>query len=62
MRKTDIVVVPEWGKRDAGKVFFIREWPAERRERLLGRAEWGAGRWAEVRQARAPDESPPVHA
>ena len=33
MRKTDIVVVPEWGKRDAGKTFLIREWPAERAEK-----------------------------
>lgn len=31
-RKTEIVVVPEWGKRDAGKHFKITEWPARRAE------------------------------
>lgn len=35
MRKSELVVVPEWGKRDAGKIFKITEWPAMRA------AKWG---------------------
>lgn len=31
-RKTEYVTVPEWGKRDAGKVFKITEWGARRAE------------------------------
>lgn len=31
-RKVEYVKVPEWGRRDAGKVFQITEWPARRAE------------------------------
>ena len=29
-RKEKIIQVPEWGNRDAGKIFLIKEWPAAR--------------------------------
>ena len=39
MRKHEVVKVPaEWGKRDAGKHFLIKEWPAERAEEWAVRA------------------------
>ena len=39
MRKTEIVKVPaDWGKRDAGKVFLLTEWPAARAEKWAVRA------------------------
>lgn len=39
MIKREIIKVPaEWGKRDAGKVFLITEWPAERAEEWAFRA------------------------
>jgi hypothetical protein len=33
VRSSEIVVVPPWGKRDAGKHFMITEWPAARAEK-----------------------------
>lgn len=36
-RKSEVVVVPTWGKRDAGKHFKITEWPARRAEQWA----WG---------------------
>ena len=38
MREREVVKVPEWGKRDAGKVFLITEWAAERAEEWAFRA------------------------
>jgi hypothetical protein len=37
-RKTEIVRVPDWGKRDAGKIFLLTEWPAARAEKWAMRA------------------------
>lgn len=38
-RKTEIVKVPaEWGKRDAGKIFQLTEWPAAKAEKWAVRA------------------------
>lgn len=37
-RKTKIVKIPDWGKRDEGKVFIITEWPAARAEKWAVRA------------------------
>lgn len=37
-RKEKIIQVPEWGNRDAGKIFLIKEWPAARAEKWAIRA------------------------
>jgi hypothetical protein len=44
VREREVVKVPEWGKRDAGKVFLITEWPAERAEEWAFRALIGYNR------------------
>ena len=37
MRKSEIVAVPAWGGRDAGKLFKITEWDAMRAEKWAWR-------------------------
>jgi hypothetical protein len=37
-RKRKVVRVPDWGKRDVGKIFLLTEWSAERAEHWAWRA------------------------